>query len=358
MDYIPLTLLDNQYPSAVNYTKYGDDKVVLAGKYPANSLTFKQPKLNTIIPVSDNPLRSGPLFETTFRFILKIDSKYYTSKTYWDDLQKSIVDNNPYFTQESVKNYNIVEVNTTGMSELFATLKEKESAVFVDMIENVYVKPTEIDYVKLVQYIDWLTSPFDPDLIENGGVKYWYDLCEYATTKQVVVNGDIIPIEVTINNVSDNSLEGIVYWSKCEEKWVWPFENLNKPTQYKWINGESVSITNNTNDPITVKVALTGVAEISKVFKLDRTTIKINANSTQDLRLLTINRFEIDKVWPKVLWNGTDGQPGDENHYDHEYIGELTLSSTAITTPVTTKIRLRKQSGGKWNDSNARIHQK
>lgn len=348
MDYIPLTSLDNQYPNVANYTKSGTDKVLLSGKYPANSITFKQPNLDAITPVAN----------TSFRFILKIDNKYYTSKKYWDDLQKSILDTNPYFTQESVKNYNIVELNTDGMLTKFSDLHTKENVSFVDMSLNTYIdKINGIEYTRLVQYIDWLTSPVDTSLIENGGVLYWNELCTYSNTKPVVVNGDVVPIEIKINNVNDPLLEGIVYFSKCEEKYVWPFEHLNKPTRYEWINGDSISITNNTTQSISLNMTLDGTAETKKVFKLSHPSITLNANSTRDISVVSVNRFEIDKVYPKLLWNGESGGTGNNlNNYDTEYYGDVTIKSPTLSGAINLPLKLRKQSGGTWNENTARKH--
>lgn len=169
MEYTRLPNLSNTYPNFKNYKVNGENTVQLIGIYPEkNKLDFKIPSLDELQFVTG----------TNFRFILAIfktwsdtSPKYYTSDVYYKDLEASVIENNPYFLQNSFKNENIVSYVCEDTLTKHKEQTELEVKSFVNIRQSLFIKGTDdIDYDNLVTYIDWFVdkpSPLDDD---NYGV--------------------------------------------------------------------------------------------------------------------------------------------------------------------------------------------
>jgi hypothetical protein len=178
MEYNGLINLDNTYPQISNYISTrgndallstGNAEVNLYGIYPdKNKLTFKIPDFSKIKYVRD----------TNFRFILAIfkdynDTKpiYYTSELYYNDLQSSYLESNPYFVKASMANTNIVSYVYEDILKIVDSMKPLEQKSRVDFRINIFSGVSgSIDYDNLVTYIDWLVDKQSPLDDVNFGV--------------------------------------------------------------------------------------------------------------------------------------------------------------------------------------------
>ena len=178
MEYNGLINLDNTYPQISNYISTrgndallstGNAEVNLYGIYPdKNKLTFKIPDFSKIKYVRD----------TNFRFILAIfkdynDTKpiYYTSELYYNDLQSSYLESNPYFVKASLANSNIVSYVYEDIVKIVDSMKPLEQKSRVDFRINIFSGVSgSLDYENLVTYIDWLVDKQSPLDDVNFGV--------------------------------------------------------------------------------------------------------------------------------------------------------------------------------------------
>ena len=169
MEYTRLPKLTNTYPTFVNYKANGIGKVQLFGIYPEkNKIDFNLPSIDNLNFVSN----------TNFRFILAIfktynDSSpvYYTSDSYYKDLEASTIENNPYFLQNSFKNENIVSFVCEDAIKIYKNLTPLENKSFVNIRQSLFIKGTgDIDYDNLVRYIDWFVDKPSPLDDANLGV--------------------------------------------------------------------------------------------------------------------------------------------------------------------------------------------
>jgi hypothetical protein len=145
----------------------------LSGKYvEVNYIDFDIPS------VEDITLVPG----TTFRFILVIkdsaadfEPKYYMSDTFYNDIEFSQVENNPYFIRAALKDIFAVTITLDKQIELFNTIKLLDIAAGVKTYKNLFIGLGDdnttggnvIDYEGLVRYIDWVVGPVNP--LDNDG---------------------------------------------------------------------------------------------------------------------------------------------------------------------------------------------
>jgi len=169
MEYTRLPKLNNTYPTFVNYKSNGLGKVQLLGKYPEkNKIDFNLPAIDNLNFVSN----------TNFRFILAIfknytDTKpvYYTSDSYYKDLEASTIEGNPYFLQNSFKNENIITFVCEDIIKIYKDLIPAETKAFVNIRQSLFIKGSgDIDYDNLVRYIDWFVDKVSPLDDYNFGV--------------------------------------------------------------------------------------------------------------------------------------------------------------------------------------------
>jgi len=154
-----------------DFKKYG--KFLLEGNYSQNSVTFDKFSFDDI---------SG-LDTVKFEFILKLvngsDIRYYTSTKTLTDLLQFNSNNSPYFSHESLKPSSVVTVDIGILLNLLSDQRAQELVdgtnvyynLFLDTVTNV------LDYVKLVEYIDWVVSKpptnYDDRIIPAGNLGVW-----------------------------------------------------------------------------------------------------------------------------------------------------------------------------------------
>jgi hypothetical protein len=163
MEYITLSKLINRYPSIGNYVSKVAGSIKLNGIYPTkNFIDFKISPINNIklddIQSIDN---------TTFKFVLGIKNKssettpfkYFTSPDFFKKLQESINEPNPYFVLQALKKEFIVEYSLEDDITILKDLVKLEVEDSVKFKNHLwFLGNGNIDYKKLVQYIDWIVS--------------------------------------------------------------------------------------------------------------------------------------------------------------------------------------------------------
>lgn len=179
MKRIELKELVNQYPTIESYVKHSDDTIRLEGVYSEKNVIYFKIK-----PVGSISIDSIQTIEgTSFQFILAItngdsmatNAKLYTSPSYKLELQKSLLELNPYFIRDSLKYPFIVHYPLTNSRKLVNNLamgktpdgkdikdangKVMNGTEFVTMNKYHYIdRSGNVDYTKLVKYIDWVVS--------------------------------------------------------------------------------------------------------------------------------------------------------------------------------------------------------
>jgi uncharacterized membrane protein YgcG len=195
MEYIILDNQQNKYPKVSNYSKTGLDTITLEGNFNVNKLNFPLPTLDNIVIVP----------QTSFRFILSLDDKTYTSPLYYNELVTSYNESNPYFIQSTFKPEFIVKYNPNDIASIIKNLKVIESNKKINVSKNVFVLADgSYDYISLVKYIDWIVSSVGLADLETNGVLSAkeissYILPEIPKPESLVVNIGVV--EVTEENI-------------------------------------------------------------------------------------------------------------------------------------------------------------
>jgi hypothetical protein len=175
MEYISLSKLVNKYPSIGDYVAKVAGSIKLNGIYPIqNFIDFKISPVNNIklddIQSIDN---------TTFKFVLGIKNKssettpfkYFTSPDFFKNLQESINEPNPYFVLQALKKEFIVEYSLEDDINTLKDLSKLEAEDMVTVKNHIwFLENGNVDYKKLVQYIDWIVSTPKPLDTANLGV--------------------------------------------------------------------------------------------------------------------------------------------------------------------------------------------
>ena len=163
MEYITLSKLINRYPSIGNYVSKVAGSIKLNGIYPTkNFIDFK------ISPVNNIKLDDIQSIDNTkFKFVLGIKNKssettpfkYFTSPDFFKKLQESINEPNPYFVLQALKKEFIVEYSLEDDITILKDLVKLEAEDNVKFKNHLwFLGNGNIDYKKLVQYIDWIVS--------------------------------------------------------------------------------------------------------------------------------------------------------------------------------------------------------
>jgi hypothetical protein len=188
MEYITLSKLINRYPSIGNYVSKVAGSIKLNGIYPTkNFIDFKISPINNIklddIQSIDN---------TTFKFVLGIKNKssettpfkYFTSPDFFKKLQESINEPNPYFVLQALKKEFIVEYSLEDDITILKDLVKLELEDSVKFKNHLwFLDNGNIDYKKLVQYIDWIVSTPTQLDATNLGVIPVFDILTKADYK-------------------------------------------------------------------------------------------------------------------------------------------------------------------------------
>ena len=173
MEYIPLNKLPNKYPDVSNYMWEDGNYIVLEGEYDTNYIAFRKPFLTQLKWV----------YGTNFKFIVGLKTsntdpyqQFYTSEAYYKLLEKSLLDNNPYFPKISFRKEHIITVNVSDSLTLFGTKNPiEEGKAGVLMYRNFFCDSDKqyfnnLDYDALVKYLDWTTTSSEPYDVDQGGV--------------------------------------------------------------------------------------------------------------------------------------------------------------------------------------------
>jgi hypothetical protein len=206
MEYKELLELPNTYPATINYKTVVGSNIQLDGLYPEkNTLKFEIPKFENITPIEG----------CTFRFILIIkdsavdfEPKYYTSAQFYADLEFSLIDKNPYFITQALKEPLYITVTLDKQIELFNSLKLLDIAVGVKQYKNLFIGVGEkitdgnvIDYESLVKYIDWVVGQVNPLDTDTDSVLPVSKVSNYEIGEYDPDTGDFISkAEMAIRN--------------------------------------------------------------------------------------------------------------------------------------------------------------
>lgn len=108
-----------------------------------------------------------------------VETKLFCSQQYLEELTDSKNSANPYFVNFSFKPEFIVEINSVPLIELMDSFLDLELDGGVLMKRNNYIVDGNIDYEKLVQYVNWVVSKPSLSEIDTNGVIPANLLCEY-----------------------------------------------------------------------------------------------------------------------------------------------------------------------------------
>jgi hypothetical protein len=175
MEYITLNKLVNKYPTIGNYVANVVGSIKLNGIYAVkNFIDFK------ISPVNNIKLDNIQTIDNTkFQFVLGVKNKssettpfkYFTSPDFLKKLQESINEPNPYFILQALKKEFIVEYSLEDDINTLKDLSKLEAEDSVTVKNHIwFLENGNVDYKKLVQYIDWIVSTPKPLDTANLGV--------------------------------------------------------------------------------------------------------------------------------------------------------------------------------------------
>jgi len=175
MEYITLNKLVNKYPTIGNYVANVVGSIKLNGIYAVkNFIDFK------ISPVNNIKLDNIQTIDNTkFQFVLGVKNKssettpfkYFTSPDFFKKLQESINEPNPYFILQALKKEFIVEYSLEDDINTLKDLSKLEAEDMVTVKNHIwFLENGNVDYKKLVQYIDWIVSTPNPLDTANLGV--------------------------------------------------------------------------------------------------------------------------------------------------------------------------------------------
>lgn len=192
MEYQNLVLYPKVYPSIDSYGRTLDGTFAIAGKYEQDNVKrYALPNLNELVAVEN----------TSFRFILAIkesdavdETQYFTSEIFFDDLLASITENNPYFINNAINPNLFVNVSLDNQKRLFNDLKLIDLATGVKQNQNIFLlNDNSVDYVTLVQYIDWVVSKGNLLDDESNGVLPAEKISDYEIGEYDPKTGEFTP---------------------------------------------------------------------------------------------------------------------------------------------------------------------
>ncbi len=207
MQYYRLYDLTNQYPSITNYITQTPGIVNLYGLYPETN----------ILPIEIKNLE-GIKFVTgcTFRFIANIREKdsdtngfLYTSEKYFRELESSISESNPYFTNQSLQKIFVIDISLQRFIDTFNLNINKENRAGVDVFFNNFVqKNNKINYNSFVKFLDWVVSLPALSEIDTNGVIPANQLLAFETFEINQEKAYFYPNELQRPNGNSNTQSG------------------------------------------------------------------------------------------------------------------------------------------------------
>lgn len=207
MEYKGLSEYPNTYPNVNSYKNTNTTGFIkLNGAYPEKNYADFEFKLVDELQI---------IKDTTFKFILVLkdskadfEPKYYTSDAFYSSIELSLIDKNPYFLQQALKESLFLTIELDKQIELFNSLKFLDIAVGVKQYKNIFVgignvvnDGNIIDYEALVRYIDWVVGPTNPLDFDTGGVLPTSKVATYEIGKWDPDTGEFISkAEMAIRN--------------------------------------------------------------------------------------------------------------------------------------------------------------
>jgi hypothetical protein len=192
MEYQNLLLYPNVYPSIDNYGRTLDGNFAVVGNYEKDNVKpYTNPNLNDIEVIEN----------TSFRFILAVkesvvsdEIRYFTSQPFYDDLLISITENNPFFINNALNDNLFIRVTLDKQIALFNDLKLIDLGTGVKQNQNLFlVADNTIDYITLVQYIDWVVSSVNPLDDDTNGVLPAEKIADYEIGEYNPNTGEFTP---------------------------------------------------------------------------------------------------------------------------------------------------------------------
>jgi hypothetical protein len=192
MEYQNLLLYPNVYPSIDNYGRTLDGNFAVVGNYEKDNVKpYTNPNLNDIEVIEN----------TSFRFILAVkesvvsdEIRYFTSQPFYDDLLISITENNPFFINNALNDNLFIRVTLDKQIALFNDLKLIDLGTGVKQNQNLFlVADNTIDYITLVQYIDWVVSSVNPLDDDTNGVLPAEKIADYEIGEYNPDTGEFTP---------------------------------------------------------------------------------------------------------------------------------------------------------------------
>jgi prefoldin subunit 5 len=193
MEYKSIFELPNQYPNIVNYDTQPNSDMILNGVYPVNFLEFTIPSIDDIEVVEN----------TTFKFILQVketsisdEARYFTSPVFYEGFQSAKIENNPYHLQTGLDEGLFVKITLDRQIDLFNKLKLIDLGTGVKQNQNLFLRAdNSIDYITLVQYVDWVVGRVNPLDDETNGVIPAEKIADYQIGKYDPETGEFTSIQ-------------------------------------------------------------------------------------------------------------------------------------------------------------------
>jgi hypothetical protein len=212
MEYKRLNNLQNTYPQTGNYIS--DQFLSLSRasgllQYESNQVQEKA-KINlfgryadkNVLPFTTKTLKNLNYVEgTNFRFILAIfkdyndtSPVYYTSQTYYNDLNAALIEGNPYFLQASFDSANIVSFVYDEAVNIAKNLIPLELKSRIEFRTNIFVSngSFDVNYGNLVRFIDWLVDTPSPVDDINQGVLHPETIAGWSAFDGDWVTGEVL----------------------------------------------------------------------------------------------------------------------------------------------------------------------
>ena len=174
MEYRNTYNLADTYPDPTKYSSKRVKNMRLTGKYvETNYIDFDIPTVEDITVVPG----------TTFRFVLVVkdsladdEPKYFVSDSFYNDIELSQIESNPYFIRAALKDIFSVTITLDDFIASFENFKTLDIAAGVKTYKNLFIVPDDntiggiiTDYEGLVRYVDWVVSPINANDQINGG---------------------------------------------------------------------------------------------------------------------------------------------------------------------------------------------